>query len=104
MTVRSIDSEGLRKLALEEKRSAIVLFAGEWCGDCAAFAPLWKRWTSSRKEAIYRIEIGHRGSPEWDDWELDEIPTVISFVRGAEKARSAGTITAEDLDALARGL
>ncbi len=97
--VQKVDSEGLRRIVTVELRPALVLFSGQWCGDCAAFAPLWKRWTARRKEAIYTVEVA-RGAPEWDDWEIDEIPTVIAFADGVEKDRAAGIIIEKDLEGL----
>lgn len=97
--VNRIASAALNKLVHIDREPALVLFSGEWCGDCAAFAPLWKRWTSGRTEPIYTLEV-LRGAPEWSDWEIDEIPTVVAYSDGAEKGRSAGTILEEDLDGL----
>ncbi len=101
--VQKVDSEGLRRLVTVELKPALVLFSGEWCGDCAAFAPLWKRWTTRRKEPIFTVEVA-RGAPEWDDWEIDEIPTVMAFEGGIEKGRAAGIITEKDLEGLATHL
>jgi thiol-disulfide isomerase/thioredoxin len=97
--VNRISSASLDKLVNIERKPALVLFMGEWCGDCAAFAPLWKRWTSGQTEPIYEVEVP-RGGPEWDDWEIDEIPTVVAYSDAAEKGRSAGTILEKDLDGL----
>jgi len=89
----------LDRLVHTDRKPALVLFTGEWCGDCAAFAPLWKRWTSGRAEPIYEVEA-LRGGPEWNDWEIDEIPTVVAYSDGAEKGRSAGAILENGLDGL----
>ena len=97
--VNRIASVSLNRLVYVERKPALVLFTGEWCGDCAAFAPLWKRWTSGRTEPIYTVEV-LRGGPEWDDWEIDEIPTVVAYSDGAEKGRSTGAILEKDLDGL----
>ena len=97
--VQRIDSEDLRRLVTIDLKSALVLFTGEWCGDCAAFAPLWKRWTARRKDPIYTVEVA-RGAQEWDDWEIDEIPTVMAFAEGVENGRAAGVITEADLEGL----
>ena len=99
--VDRIASVSLDRLVHNERKPALVLFSGEWCGDCAAFAPLWKRWTFGRTEPIYTIEV-LRGASEWEDWEIDEIPTVVAYSDGAEKGRSAGTILEKDLDRLLR--
>ena len=97
--VNRVSSASLDKLVHIDRRPALVLFTGEWCGDCAAFAPLWKRWTSGRTEPMYSFEV-LRGGPEWKDWQIDEIPTVVAYSDGAEKGRSAGTILERDLDEL----
>jgi hypothetical protein len=41
-----------------------------------------------------------RGAPEWNEWEIDEIPTVVAYSDGAERGRSAGAILEKDLDRL----
>jgi len=97
--VNRIASVSLNRLVHIDRKPALVLFTGEWCGDCAAFAPLWKRWTSGRTEPIYTVEV-LRGAPEWNDWEIDEIPTVVAYSDGAERRRSAGAILEKDLDGL----
>jgi thioredoxin-like negative regulator of GroEL len=99
--VTRIASESLAKLVHVDREPALVLFSGEWCGDCATFAPLWKSWASGRAEPIYTVEV-LRGAPEWNDWEIDEIPTVVAYSDGAEKGRCAGVILEEDLDGLLR--
>ena len=97
--VDRIASASLNKLVHIDGKTALVLFAGEWCGDCAAFAPLWKRWTSGRAGPIYTVEV-LRGAPEWNDWGIAEIPTVVAYSDGAEKGRAAGAILEKDLDGL----
>lgn len=97
--VNRIASVSLERLVHIDREPALVLFTGEWCGDCAAFAPLWKRWTSGRTEPIYTVEV-MRGAPEWNDWEIDEIPTVVAYSDGEERGRSAGAILEKDLDGL----
>lgn len=97
--VNRIASVSLNRLVYVDRKPALVLFTGEWCGDCAAFAPLWKRWTSGRTEPIYTVEV-LRGASEWKDWGIAEIPTVVAYSDGAEQGRSAGAILEKDLDGL----
>lgn len=66
-----------------------------------AFAPLWNRWTAGKSGSIYRVEV-EKGGSEWNDWELDEIPTVAAYSGGAEKGRADGMILEKDLDSLLR--
>ena len=97
--VARVSSVSLNKLVYVERRPALVLFTGDWCGDCANFAPTWERWNSRQVGPIYALEV-LRGAPEWNDWEIDEIPTVVAYSDGVEKGRSAGRILESDLDRL----
>lgn len=95
----SVNSEVLWELIVAKRGSALVLFSAGWCGDCTAFAPIWERWASGKSGLILSVEVSRAGA-EWDDWELDEIPTVIAFSEGVEKARAEGAITHGDLERL----
>ncbi len=96
---KPVSSAELRKL-VEQKQTIVVLFRGRWCPDCTEFEPVWRLWTDSNKTVTsLQVEVP-RGGREWDDWRLDEIPTVILFSGGKEMKRAAGTIGIEALDAI----
>jgi len=94
-----LTSEQLNRKVIIEREPAIVLFTGIWCGDCMAFASLWNKWTAGKPGLVYRVEV-EKGGSEWNDWELDEIPTVAVYSEGTEKGRAHGMILEKDLDAL----
>jgi thiol-disulfide isomerase/thioredoxin len=94
-----VDSATLDRIVIGGGADALVLFYGDWCQDCLAFRPTWNRWVKGRKATIYELEVG-KGSPEWHEWDLREIPTVTLFLDGAEEARVDGDITVEQLDGL----
>lgn len=94
-----IESDKLAAVIRMAKKPALVLFTGEWCGDCRAFEPVWNRWVSGRIGSIYEVEVSREGD-EWEEWTLDEIPTVVSFVGGGEIGRVHGAIKDSDLDRL----
>ena len=96
--VTHISSEQLRKL-VNERKPAVVLFSGEWCGDCVAFKPLWTHWIKRHPGNVYQLELANRDAT-WDAWEIDEIPTVVAFIGGVEKGRAQGIILEKDLDSL----
>jgi thiol:disulfide interchange protein len=95
----SVQSEELAAIIRKDKKPALVLFQGSWCGDCKAFEPTWDRWISGKKAPIFRIDVP-RGGEEWKEWALDEIPTIASYSGGAEKGRVHGVITESDLNRL----
>jgi thioredoxin-like negative regulator of GroEL len=97
--VKRVDSKELDRLVREERRPAVVLFFGDWCGDCRNFKPIWDSWIRDRKDSLFTVEV-LRGGPEWKEWSLDEIPTVAVFLDGAEAGRVCGNITLGDLDSL----
>ena len=96
---RKVDSKTLDEQVIAGGRNALVLFYGDWCSDCKAFKPLWNRWTKGKRGSIFELEVG-RGSKEWREWDLKEIPTVALFIEGAEDDRADGTIQKKHLDVL----
>ena len=95
----AVSSEELNRIIFDERKAALVLFSGNWCPDCADFKPTWLAWSKNKEGPIYILEVP-RGGAEWDDWSIDEIPTVASYSRGEERGRVHGTISARDLDEL----
>ncbi len=94
-----VTSSDLDIIVRKERRPAVVLFFGKWCGDCREFEPTWNRWVKDRRGTLLMVEV-LRGGPEWKDWNLDEIPTVASFADGTEVGRVAGSISEDDLRSL----
>lgn len=97
--VEEVSFDRLRTIIEKDGQAALVLFAGEWCGDCNAFNPTWTAWNKDRKGPIFEVEI-RRGGKEWREWAIDEIPTVAAYLDGVEKGRVHGTISERDLDRL----
>ena len=94
-----VHSEKLRSIVEEDGKSALVLFYGNWCGDCGAFKPTWDLWNKSKIGPIYAVEV-LRGGKEWKEWGIDEIPTVAIYSDGIEKGRVCGIISEPDLNRL----
>ncbi len=101
--LRKVDSETLDQEVIAGGKDALVLFHGDWCSDCRAFRPTWDTWVKGKKCAIFELEVG-RGSKEWREWDLKEVPTVALFLDGAEEDRADGSITKKHLDVLWREL
>lgn len=98
---REIDSTELKRTVEQNAKGMIVLFQGNWCGDCKAFKPTWDHWSAGKKQVLLMVEV-MRGGREWREWALDEIPTVAAYKDGSELGRAHGTITESDLDRLAK--
>ncbi len=98
----SISSADLARLVIADKKTAVVLFSGEWCPDCREFKPRWEGW-SGKQKGVYAVEVP-RGGREWKEWRLDEIPTVAAFADGREVGRVHGIITTDDLKSLSSRL
>ena len=96
-----VKSGELLRAVKDGRKAALILFFGNWCVDCKKFEPTWDAWTEKRRGPIFMVEI-MRGDSEWKDWSLDEIPTLVAFVGGAEVGRIQGVITPEGLDRLWR--
>ncbi len=102
MAIR-MSSSTLRQKLQAEDSVAVVLFSGEWCPDCRMFKPTWDQWAAGKSVPTYVVDVP-RGGSEWDEWRLEEIPTVAAFSRGIELERVHGTIERMDLDGLIRAL
>jgi len=96
---KKVVSSELSRIVKTEKKPALVLFYGDWCIDCRNFKPTWDKWCEGKPGSILMIEV-QRGGPEWEHWNLDEIPTVAAFAKGCEIDRVNGSISASDLAAL----
>jgi len=94
-----VSSTELRRLVLETKGVATVLFSGAWCPDCKEFRPTWEQWAKGTAGPLFKLEIP-KGGAEWKDWNLTEIPTVAVFAGGREIGRIHGTISRKDLEKL----
>lgn len=97
--VRKINSRDLDVKIREKREKALVLFYGNWCQDCREFKPLWEDWTKGKTGPIFAVEIV-RGGPEWEEWSIEEIPTVAAYSKGFEMGRADGVISENDLDSL----
>jgi len=94
-----LTNDGLRKLVLNDKKPAIVLFTGDWCPDCRAFMPIWDAWVIRHRDLARQVHVPRDGD-KWDHWKLDEIPTVSAFSEEREIGRVHGNINERDLDGL----
>lgn len=94
---KPVTSSELRGVILQRKR-LLALFSGKWCPDCTGFEPTWRAWIGAHEIIpAYRVEIDKDGD-EWDEWDLDEVPTVILFSDRIEQSRLSGTIGSARLD------
>ena len=98
---RRVTSSELDTIVRKKRQPATILFFGDWCVDCRLFRPVWESWSKRQKDTILMVEV-LRGGPEWEEWQIEEIPTVARFDQGEEKARVAGMISKDDLDQLKR--
>jgi len=97
--VEGVSFEKLRSIIARDGQVALVLFAGDWCGDCRVFIPTWDAWNKDKTGPIFKVNI-RRGGKEWREWAIDEIPTVAAYLDGVERSRVHGTISERDLDLL----
>jgi thiol-disulfide isomerase/thioredoxin len=94
-----VSFDKLSNIITKDGQAALVLFAGNWCGDCKVFKPTWDAWNKAKTGPIFKIEV-QRGGKEWREWAINEIPTVAAYLDGIEKGRAQGTISERDLDRL----
>ena len=73
-------------LAKHEK--VLALFYASWCPYCNSFVPVFKRKTSSFKDAtVIHVLLDEYDNPLWDDYSIEAVPTIIYFENGKVNRR-----------------
>lgn len=82
-----------------------VAFVADWCGFCRSFSPDF-RALAARGVRIAFADVTDTGSPLWDRFEIDVVPTVLVFREGRLHGRVDGVagvgLEPTDLEAVVR--
>ncbi|MFO1304989.1 MAG: thioredoxin TrxC [Burkholderiales bacterium] len=99
----AISGEDLTRLAQGTELPVVVDFWAEWCGPCKAMAPAFAEAARMRPR-VHFVKVDTEDSQEAAmRYGIRSIPTMVSFVNGAERARVSGAMPAQRIVAWVDG-
>ena len=76
----------------------LVDFSAEWCGPCKMMPPILKELKDELKESITILKLDIDRNPNIArDFQIQSVPTLLIFQKGAVKWRQSGVIPAKQL-------
>lgn len=76
----------------------LVDFSAEWCGPCKMMPPILKEVKDELKDSITIIKLDIDRNPKVArDFQIQSVPTLVIFQKGAVKWRQSGVIPARQL-------
>lgn len=100
-TLGAADFDGTR---LKRPGSWAVLFLANWCPFCRSFRPLFERFDGAGAFRTAVADVTDEGSPLWDRFRIEVVPTLLAFRDGAILHRIDGIpmegLAASDLEDL----
>ncbi len=78
--------------SLKPAGKTMVLFHASWCPYCKELMPSFLQFAQSAKVDTALVDISDFGSPLWDMFSIDAVPTAILFEGGVPVDRVGSTI------------
>lgn len=79
-------------------RPVLVDFSAEWCGPCKMMPPILKELKDELKDSIIILKLDIDRNPNVArDFQIQSVPTLLIFQKGAVKWRQSGVIPARQL-------
>ena len=76
----------------------LVDFSAEWCGPCKMMPPILKELKDDLKDSITILKLDIDRNPNVArDFQIQSVPTLLIFQKGAVKWRQSGVIPAKQL-------
>lgn len=76
----------------------LVDFSAEWCGPCKMMPPILKELKDELKDSITILKLDIDRNPNIArDFQIQSVPTLVIFQKGAVKWRQSGVIPAKQL-------
>ena len=76
---------------LEKTEKVLVLFYATWCPYCVNFVPIFdKKIINYNVGNVIHVLLDDYDNQIWDDFDIEAVPTVISFEKGKVSKRLDG--------------
>ena len=73
---------------LRTNAKVVALFYASWCPFCRSFISIFDKYAQSLESHLFmRVRIDEDENPMWEEFSLEAVPSVISFVRGRTAKR-----------------
>ena len=93
----STENKSFREV-INGDQPVLVDFSAEWCGPCKMMPPILKELKDELKDSITILKLDIDRNPNIArDFQIQSVPTLLIFQKGAVKWRQSGVIPAKQL-------
>ena len=95
-----VNSENFESEVLKSKKIVLIDFYADWCGPCQMLSPIVDQ-VASEHEDLKVVKINVDNEPMLAmQYQVQSIPTLITFKNGQPVNRQLGFMSYEDLEAM----
>ena len=99
MAIIHVDAENFDEVVLRSQEPVLVDFWATWCGPCQMLAPVLEDLSAQDGVKIAKVDVDKEPQLAMA-FQVESIPTVISFRDGRAVKKSVGVVPKESLLAL----